>query len=74
VTLWPFPEKIFASLVQKKKKLKILTVEMSYGQMIEDVKLAVSCKFPVEFLGRAGGGIPTEEDIIGKIRRLMFKA
>jgi 2-oxoglutarate ferredoxin oxidoreductase subunit alpha len=73
VTLWPFPNKIFKQLALKKKKVKFLVTEMSYGQMIEDVKLAINCKFPVEFLGRAGGGITTEEDIIGKIRRLMFK-
>ncbi len=73
VTLWPFPNRIFKQLALKKKKIKFLVTEMSYGQMIEDVKLAIDCKFPVEFLGRAGGGIPAEEDIIKKIRRLMFK-
>jgi len=73
VTLWPFPGKTFKQLLLKKKRIKFLVTEMSYGQMIEDVKLAIDCKFPVEFLGRAGGGIPTEEDIIRKIRRLMFK-
>lgn len=73
VTLWPFPDKIFKQLAKGKKKIKILVIEMSYGQMLEDVKLGVDCKFPVEFLGRAGGGMPTEEDIIRKIRRLMFK-
>lgn len=67
VTLWPFPHKIFKQLALKKKRLKLLVTEMSYGQMIEDVKLAVDCKFPVEFLGRAGGGIPTEESIIRKV-------
>ncbi len=69
VTLWPFPIKIFKQLVLKKKKIKFLVTEMSYGQMIEDVKLAIDCKFPVEFLGRAGGGIPTEVDIIKIVRR-----
>jgi len=43
---------------------------MSYGQMVEDVKLALDGKARVEFLGRAGGGIPTEEEIIDKINRL----
>jgi 2-oxoglutarate ferredoxin oxidoreductase subunit alpha len=37
---------------------------MSYGQMLEDVRLVLNGRFPVEFLGRAGGGIPTEEEII----------
>ncbi len=70
ITLWPFPNKIFKQLALRKKRIKFLVIEMSYGQMIEDVKLAIDCKFPVEFFGRAGGGIPAEEDIVGKIRRL----
>jgi len=40
---------------------------MSYGQMLEDVRLAVNGRCPVKFFGRAGGGIPTEEEIIRKI-------
>jgi 2-oxoglutarate ferredoxin oxidoreductase subunit alpha len=44
---------------------------MSYGQMLEDVKLAVDGKAKVEFLGRSGGGIPTENDIIKIINRLV---
>jgi 2-oxoglutarate ferredoxin oxidoreductase subunit alpha len=43
---------------------------MSYGQMLEDVKLAVNGKAKVEFLGRSGGGIPSEEEIIDKIRKI----
>lgn len=72
VTLWPFPDKIFKQLSKGKKRIKILVIEMSYGQMIEDVKLGVNCKFPVEFLGRAGGGMPTEEDIVRKVKSLKF--
>ena len=69
VSLWPFPEKIFAKVV--KPGVKFLAVEMSYGQMVEDVRLAVNGKAPVEFLGRAGGGIPSEGEIISKIKRLL---
>jgi len=64
ITLWPFPDKIFQRLAISNKRLTILAVEMSYGQMLEDVKLAVCGKLPVDFLGRAGGGIPAEEEII----------
>ena len=71
VTLWPFPEKIFTQLIGAGRKIKFLTVEMSYGQMLEDVQLAVGGKCPVEFLGRAGGGIPTEEEIIKRINCLV---
>ena len=70
ISLWPFPKDIFNKLKNKNSKLKILVVEMSYGQMIEDVKLALDCKAPVEFLGRAGGGIPKEEEIIKKVLSL----
>ncbi len=71
ITLWPFPSNIFRRLAIAHKQLAILVVEMSYGQMLEDVKLAVNCKFPVEFLGRAGGGIPTEEEIIDFVKEKL---
>lgn len=76
ITLWPFPKNVFAPYAVRrtpyKKSLIFLVVEMSYGQMLEDVKLAVNGKAGVEFLGRAGGGIPTEEEIIKKIANSNF--
>jgi 2-oxoglutarate ferredoxin oxidoreductase subunit alpha len=68
ITLWPFPNGIFERLAARGKRVRFLVVEMSYGQMLEDVKLALNCKFPIEFLGRAGGGVPTEEEIIDFVR------
>ncbi|GAJ06153.1 unnamed protein product, partial [marine sediment metagenome] len=62
ITLFPFPEKIIASTAEKTKKF--LTVEMSLGQMVEDVKLAVNGKAEVNFYGRAGGIIPSPEEIL----------
>jgi hypothetical protein len=50
--------------------VKFLVTEMSYGQMVEDVRLVVGAKAPVDFLGRSGGGIPTEEEIISRIKKL----
>ena len=70
-TLWPFPSEILNSLA--KNGVKFLTIELSHGQMIEDVKLAVNCKAPVEFLGKAGGGIVTEKEIFEKIKELAKK-
>jgi len=70
ITLWPFPINAFKRLTINHKRLTILVVEMSYGQMVEDVRLAIEGKFPVEFLGRAGGGIPSEEEIMNKIKRI----
>jgi len=66
ITLWPFPKKAFSGKPSSHRRY--LVVEMSYGQMWEDVLLAVNGKFPVEFLGRAGGAIPSEEEIIKKIK------
>jgi len=67
ITLWPFPRKIFEQLSRKKKRPAFLVTEMSYGQMVEDVRLALECRCPVDFFGRSGGGVPTEEEIIKKI-------
>ncbi|MEI6632072.1 MAG: 3-methyl-2-oxobutanoate dehydrogenase subunit VorB [bacterium] len=72
ITLWPFPKKIFERTnEQTNKRTTFLVIEMSYGQMLEDVKLTINGKARVEFLGRAGGGIPTEEDIIRKVARIQ---
>jgi 2-oxoglutarate ferredoxin oxidoreductase subunit alpha len=72
VTLWPFPESIFKKLITHNSKLKtIFVTEMSYGQMLEDVKLTVCGKLGIEFFGRAGGGIPTEQEIINKVNLLV---
>jgi 2-oxoglutarate ferredoxin oxidoreductase subunit alpha len=68
ISLWPFPTKAFAK--QAGKKVKYLAVEMSYGQMVEDVRLAVNCAAPVEFLGRAGGSMPAEDEIIAAIKKI----
>lgn len=68
ITLWPFPQTPFTG---KNKKVKYLVVEMSYGQMLEDVKLAVCGKREIEFLGRSGGGVPGEEAMINKIKGML---
>ncbi|MCM8780683.1 MAG: 3-methyl-2-oxobutanoate dehydrogenase subunit VorB [Candidatus Omnitrophica bacterium] len=70
ITLWPFPKGIFQQLSVQRKRLVALVIEMSYGQMLEDVKLCTDGKIKVEFCGRAGGGIPTEREIIKKIATL----
>jgi len=65
ITLWPFPKDAFNLKSSKaRNQPTFLVVEMSYGQMLEDVKLTVCAKAKVEFLGRSGGGVPTEEEII----------
>ena len=49
-----------------------LAVEMSCGQMVEDVKLAVAGKAPVELYGRPGGGVPAVEEILDRIKQLTL--
>jgi len=66
ITLWPFPEKAFKAVNPK----AFLSVEMSTGQMVEDIKLACDCKVPVYFTGRTGGIIPTPEEVMDKIREI----
>ena len=68
ITLWPFPEKALRELAKTTKAF--LTVEMSKGQMIDDVKLAIECSRTVEFYGRTGGIIPEPSEILEKIREM----
>lgn len=70
VTLWPFPDKLFDAAATSGKKF--LVVEMSAGQMVEDVRLAVNGRASVEFYGRMGGGIPSEEEILQRVEA-MYK-
>lgn len=67
ITLWPFPEEQVRQAAAAARMF--LSVEISMGQMIEDVKLAVNGKVPVEFYGRIGV-IPTPEEIAGYIMNL----
>ena len=67
ITLWPFPGEAFARAAQTAKKF--LTVEMSLGQMVDDVRIAVNGARPVEFYGRTGGVIPG----VGEITRQILK-
>lgn len=67
ISLWPFPEDIFRRLTTRGRSLKVLAIEMSYGQMVEDVRLAACGKVKVEFLGRSGGGMPSVKEIIRKV-------
>jgi 2-oxoglutarate ferredoxin oxidoreductase subunit alpha len=72
ITLWPFPCDQISKLADE---LRIfLTIELSCGQMLEDVKLAVAGKAPVLFYGRPGGGVPTVEQVLDKIQQLTVKA
>jgi len=68
VTLWPFPSAYVAECVASGLK-KVMVVEMSSGQMVDDVRLAVNGSVPVGFYGRTGGVIPTPPEIAGELKR-----
>jgi len=72
ITLWPFPTEQISKAADEFRIF--LTVEMSNGQMVEDVKLAVAGKVPVLFYGRPAGGVPTVDEILDKIRQLSIPA
>lgn len=61
ISLWPYPSEALAEAVAKIEK--VLVVELSNGQMIEDVRLAIGGKVPVEFYGRVGGNVPSVEEL-----------
>ena len=67
-TLWPFPVKEINEAAKSAKKL--LSIEMSMGQMVDDIRLAINCSKPVEFFGRTGGVIPTPAEVLGEIKRM----
>jgi len=67
LTLWPYPEDGLRRIAKEVKK--ILVVEQSLGQMIEDVRLALPNK-EISFLGKAGGGIPSALEIVKFVKRV----
>ena len=67
-TLYPFPVEAINKACGKAKK--VLCVEMNKGQMIDDVRLALECRIPVEFFGRTGGNIPSPKEILDSIKKI----
>ena len=65
ITLWPFPVAPFQKAAQQVKQ--VISVELSMGQMIEDVRLATECKVPVTLCNRTGGMIPSPEQVLAAI-------
>ena len=65
ITLWPFPKQVLKDAAKHAKAF--VSVELSMGQMIEDVELAIRCSRPVLLCSRVGGMIPTPEEVLAKI-------
>ena len=68
ITLWPFPKKVLAEAAEQVKAF--VSVELPMGQMIEDVELAIRCRRPVSLCNRAGGMIPSPEQVLDSIKAL----
>ena len=66
ITLWPFPKAPFKKAAEHAKQF--ISVELSMGQMIEDVRLATECRVPVTLCNRAGGMIPSPEQVLEAIK------
>jgi len=72
ITLWPFPSAEIARVAQAGKRF--LAVEMSMGQMVQDVRLAAEGKAKVDFFGRCGGVVPSEEEVLDYAKKLLAGA
>jgi pyruvate/2-oxoacid:ferredoxin oxidoreductase alpha subunit len=71
ITLSPFPTTQLQHLAERARVF--LVVEMSNGQMVEDVRLAVNGARPVEFLNRMGGNVPSHDEVLAMVRQLARK-
>lgn len=72
ITLWPFPERALQEAATRVRR--VLVVELSNGQMLEDVRLALGGKVPVEFYARVGGNVPTVEELQQKLDEQLLRA
>ncbi|MEK6571026.1 MAG: 3-methyl-2-oxobutanoate dehydrogenase subunit VorB, partial [Bacteroidota bacterium] len=71
ITLYPYPYKILSELSNRIRS--VLVVELNAGQMVEDVRLGVNGKVPVEFYGRMGGVIPSAEEVVEALKKMIQK-
>ena len=74
ITLWPFPTQDVHDVIAQESVRGALTVEISNGQMVEDIRLAVNGEKPVEFMGKGGSIIPTAEEIADRVMEIMRRA
>jgi 2-oxoglutarate ferredoxin oxidoreductase subunit alpha len=68
ISMFPFPYDRLDEIASSARH--ILVVELSAGQMIEDVRLATNCRLPISFFGRVGGVVPLPEDVLYEINKL----
>jgi pyruvate/2-oxoacid:ferredoxin oxidoreductase alpha subunit len=68
--LWPFPKQALRDVASRVSK--VLVVELSNGQMVEDVRLTLEGHVPVDFYGRTGGNVPSVEEIHTQVMHRMM--
>jgi 2-oxoglutarate ferredoxin oxidoreductase subunit alpha len=71
ITLWPYPYEALKKAAEQESVKAVLTVEMSSGQMVEDVRLAIGGMKPTPFYGRTGGMIPETDQVADKLRQIL---
>lgn len=69
ITLWPFPSVALRQVVEQGRARAVMAVEMSSGQMVDDVRLAIEGTLPVFHHGRSGGMVPTPDEVVEAMRR-----
>jgi len=73
ITLWPFPSRPLVDIASHCRFVQV--VEMSTGQMVEDVKLSLNGRVPVEFYSRTGGNVPSVDEVhaqlVSKVSELV---
>jgi len=69
ITLWPYPYEAFDKVNPQARAL--LSVEMSLGQMVDDVKIASRGRWPVEFYGRSGGAVPQPDEVVDAVKKIL---
>ncbi|HPK15215.1 MAG TPA: transketolase C-terminal domain-containing protein, partial [Clostridia bacterium] len=71
VTLWPFPEKALRECAAHENVAAVIDVELSMGQMIDDVKIALAGAKPVRFVGMGGGAIPAPQELVDEAYKAL---
>lgn len=71
ITLWPFPYKALKQVAMQESVKAVVDVELSMGQMIDDVKIALEGCRPVSFVGKAGGVVPTPADVASMAKKAL---
>ena len=71
ITVMPYPRKAISDLADEDRVKAFSVIELSNGQMVDDVRLAVNGRKPVEFYGRMGGNVPSIRELVDEIKKMV---